>query len=387
MRVGVIGLGDISDVYLSNLKKYNGIELIACASRGLEKAQAKAKQFGIQKPYATAEEVIADKDVELILNLTPPAVHYQYNLKALTAGKHVYTEKPLAENYQQGRELLNLAREKGLLICCAPDTFLGGRLQTCRELVDSGRIGTVTGGGAYVVSHGHEWHHPNPDFFYQPGAGPLYDIGPYYMTALLSLLGPVKCCCAMANRAQDTRIIESQPRCGETIQVNVDTHITGTLEFVSGAVVTLTASFDVWDSELPRLELYGTKGTLLMRDIDPLDGPNLFGGETLMRDEKTYRWRAQPRQDSFTKVPWETVPNRHPFNETSHRENSRGLGLVDMVYAIKNHRPARASGEMALHSLEVMDGMMVSAREKRFYMLETTFERPAPLPLDFPDGE
>lgn len=176
-------------------------------------------------------ELIADPDIDIILNLTTPQAHYEYNLAALKAGKHVYTEKPLAMTFEQGRELVSLAKEKGLLIGCAPDTFLGGRLQNIRELIDSGRLGRITGGGAWFVGHGHEFHHPAPAFFYQPGAGPLYDMGPYYVTALLSLLGPVKRVCAMATKAGETRTVPSGPSKGQVLPVDVDTHINAILEF------------------------------------------------------------------------------------------------------------------------------------------------------------
>ena len=249
IRIGVIGIGDISNVYLNNLKKYNDmIEITACASRGLEKAQRKAAEHGIPKAYASGMELISDTDIDVILNLTTPQAHYEYNLAALKAGKHVYTEKPLAMTFAEGQELVSLAKEKGLLIGCAPDTFLGGRLQNIRELLDSGKLGRITGGGAWFVGHGHEFHHPAPAFFYQPGAGPLYDMGPYYMTALLSLLGPVKRVCAMATKAGETRTVPSGPSKGQVLPVDVDTHINAILEFVCGAQVTLTCSFDVWDS-------------------------------------------------------------------------------------------------------------------------------------------
>ena len=231
LRVGVIGIGDISNVYLNNLKKYDAVEVVACASRGLEKAQRKAAEHGIPKAYASGMELIADPDIDLVLNLTTPQAHYEYNLAALKAGKHVYTEKPLAMTFAEGKELVELAKEKGLLIGCAPDTFLGGRLQNIRELIDSGRLGRITGGGAWFVGHGHEFHHPAPAFFYQPGAGPLYDMGPYYVTALLSLLGPVRRVCAMATRAAQTRTVPSGPAKGTVLPVDVDTHINAILEF------------------------------------------------------------------------------------------------------------------------------------------------------------
>lgn len=309
LRVGVIGIGDISNVYLNNLKKYDAVEVVACASRGLEKAQRKAAEHGIPKAYASGMELIADPDIDIILNLTTPQAHYEYNLAALKAGKHVYTEKPLAMTFEQGRELVSLAKEKGLLIGCAPDTFLGGRLQNIRELIDSGRLGRITGGGAWFVGHGHEFHHPAPAFFYQPGAGPLYDMGPYYVTALLSLLGPVKRVCAMATKAGETRTVPSGPSKGQVLPVDVDTHINAILEFVCGAQVTLTCSFDVWDSELPRMEIYGTEGTVLIDEKDPISGPNLFGGDTLMRTPDQYRWADAERRPENVNAPWPVVPN------------------------------------------------------------------------------
>ena len=196
-----------------------------CAHLDFEKARRKAELHGLPKAkaYATAAELIADPDIDIVLNLTLPAVHAELTTMALEAGKHVYAEKPLAATYVEGERILALAKERGLSVCCAPDTFLGGRLQTCRRLIDDGSIGDVTAASAFVISHGHEWFHPNPDFFYKPGAGPLHDIGPYYVAALVSLLGPARRCAAMSKR-------------------------------------TLIASFDVWDSELPRLEIYGTVG-------------------------------------------------------------------------------------------------------------------------------
>lgn len=380
LRVGVIGIGDISKVYLNNLKKYSDVvEVTACASRSLEKARAKAAEHQIAKAYASPEELIADAEIDAVLNLTIPEAHYKYNIAALEAGKHVYSEKPLAATFAQGAAIMELAEKKKLYVGCAPDTFLGGRLQTCRKIIDEGVLGEIKSASAFVVSHGHEWHHPNPDFFYQPGAGPLLDIGPYYMTALLSLLGPVKNICAMSNRAFDSRTIQTEPLKGQFVTVNTDTHITASLEFVCGAVVTLITSFDVWDSELPKMELYGTKGAICINDIDPVDGPNLFGGEILLRTEDNYRWIGMPRDRECTSREWTKVPNEHPFNSTSHQENSRGIGLVDMAYAIRDNRPGRASGAMALHSLEVMEGILVSAKEKRFVSPNTTFEIPEPL--------
>lgn len=316
-NVGVLGIGDISDVYINNLKKYGIVNVMACAGRDIEKARQKAAQHGMAKAYATPEELIADPSIDIILNLTPPAVHAELTLAALRAGKHVYTEKPLATTLADGERILALARERNLMVACAPDTFLGGRLQTCRKLIDEGRIGDITGASAFVVSHGHEWFHPNPAFFYQTGGGPLLDIGPYYLTALLSLLGPATRCCAMAKRTFNTRTVESAPLQGSVIPVEVDTHIGGNIEFANGAIASFIASFDVWDSELPRLEIYGTRGTICINDIDPIDGPNLFGGQVLLRTREEYRWKTLPRQQPAAE--WITVPIEHRFNETSQR--------------------------------------------------------------------
>lgn len=384
-RVGVIGIGDISDVYINNLKKYAIVEVIACAARSEEKARAKAEQHGITKHYANAFALIEDPEIDIVLNLTPPAVHGEYNLRALGAGKHVYSEKPLAADPAQARRIVATAREGKLTVGCAPDTFLGGRLQTCRRLIDDGTVGEIVGAGAWVVSHGHEWHHPNPDFFYQRGGGPLLDIGPYYVTALLSLLGPARQCAAMSSRTCDSRDVMFGPRTGERVSVEVETHIAGTIEFESGAIASVVTSFDVWDSELPRIEIYGSKGTICIRDIDPLDGPNLFGGPLLLMTGDRSRWRGLPRREPLAK--WEQVPVTLPFNETSHRENSRGIGLVDMAYAIRDGRAPRASAEMALHAVETMHALLDAARERRFVNVEGTFTRPEPLPKDFPESE
>jgi predicted dehydrogenase len=382
-KVGVIGIGDISDVYIANLKQYGDIvEVVACAGRSLEKAQQKAARHGIPKAYADAAALIADPEVQIVLNLTIPAAHAELNLAALRAGKHVYTEKPLAATVAEAAQIMALARERGLVVGCAPDTILGGRLQTCRRLIDDGTLGDIVGASAFVVSHGHESFHPNPDFFYQPGGGPLLDIGPYYMAALLSLLGPATRCCAMARRTFPSRTIGSEPRRGQMIDVAVDTHVSGNIEFASGAIGSFIASFDVWDSELPRLEIYGTKGTLCLRDIDPLDGPNLFGGEVLLRTSGQYRWTTLPRP--AVQPDWQTVPIAHRFTETSHRVNSRGIGLVDMAYAIRDRRAARASGELGYHALELMEGLLQSAGQGRYVELQSRCERPDPMPVDFP---
>jgi predicted dehydrogenase len=380
-NVGIIGIGDISDVYINNLNNYDIVNVFACASRNLKKAKKKAEEYSIPKPYANSKELLADPEIDIILNLTPPAVHSELNIKALKAGKHVYTEKPLAAKFKDGKKIIELAKDKNLYVGSAPDTFLGGRLQTCRKIIDDGRIGDIIGASAFVVSHGHEWFHPNPEYFYKEGAGPILDIGPYYISALLSLLGSINKVSAMSTRAFETRTIESKLKKGQSFNVEVDTHITANLKFSNNAVGTLIASFDVWDSELPRIEIYGTKGTICINDIDPANGPNIFGGKVLLRTRKNYRWETLPREKLLSD--WIEVPVKHRFNSISHQKNSRGIGLIDMAYAINEKRDARASGQMALHTLEVMEAILKSAREDCYYKVKSRFTRPEPLPEDF----
>ncbi len=380
-NIGIIGIGDISNVYIKNLQKENAT-ILGCASRGLEKARKKAELYHIPRYYASGEELIADRDIDIVLNLTTPNVHYFYNKKALEAGKHVYCEKPLATKFCEGKELLEIAEKRGLYIGCAPDTFMGGRLQTFKKIIDSGDLGKVFGATVTAVGHGNEWYHPNPDFFYQPGAGPLYDIGPYYLTALLSILGPVKRVNAMATTAEQDRRIERGPKEGEVIHVSpeVSTHVIANLEFKCGTIASLIMSFDVWDSELPRMEFYGTKGTLSIQEPDPCDGPNLFGGDVLMRNIDNYRWKEMPRNPKDLEKPWTRVPVKHAHNSVSQADNSRGIGLLDMIDAINNHRVARANGRMALHALEIMEGIIKAAREKHEVEITTDFPVPEILP-------
>jgi predicted dehydrogenase len=379
LRVGLLGCGDICDIYFKVSKKFEIFDITACASRNIEKARKKAQEYNIPKA-CSIDELIVDPEIDCILNLTIPEVHAKFNLAALEAGKHVYTEKPLAISIEDGMKTLNLARSKNLRVGCAPDTFLGGRLQACRKAIDEGLIGEPTGASIFFVSHGHEKFHPNPAFYYKPGAGPLLDLGPYYLTALISVLGPVKRCCGFAKATFSERMVETQPRYGEIIKVETPTHICGNLEFENGVIASMVMSFDVWDSELPRLEIYGTKGTLCIKDPDPEDGPNLFGGPLYYKSEKTARWNGKPRPKGLEN--WELIPVVHGYNE-----NTRGIGLADMAYAIRDGRPHRANGDMAYHVLEIMLGMLESAKEGKFYSLQSRCSKPEPLPVDFPFSE
>ncbi|MEM7445334.1 MAG: Gfo/Idh/MocA family oxidoreductase [Pseudomonadota bacterium] len=378
-RVGLIGCGRISDIYLQTCKKFSELEIVACASLDIAESRAKAAQFGIPRA-CEPDAILADPTIDCVLNLTIPSAHAEISLAALNAGKHVYSEKPFVTDLEDGRRILALAETKGLCVGNAPDTFLGGRLQTCRKLLDAGVIGAPTAVAAYVGTHGVERHNPNPDFYYQAGGGPMLDLGPYYLSAMVFLLGPVSRVCGMSRRTFDQRMIETPARYGEVIDVEIDTHVLGMLEFSSGVIGSISTSFDVWDSQTPRLEIYGENGTICIPDLDPIHGANVFEGEVWFRTRETSRWTYKPRVPGLDD--WQVAENTHGFNE-----DSRGLGLLDLVYAVRNRRPVRASGEMAQHVVEIMSGILDSPSTGSYRVIESTCTVPEPLPEDFPQGE
>lgn len=377
LRIGLVGCGRISDIYIENCARFDGVDIVACASLDMAESRAKAARHGISRA-CTVEEIIVDPQIDCILNLTIPAAHAEIALAAVEAGKHVYSEKPLVTTMQDGQRLLAAARKRGVLVGNAPDTFLGGRWQTVRRLIDEGVIGTPTGVGAWVGTHGTERHNPNPDFYYQTGGGPLLDLGPYYLTAMVFCLGPVARVGGMASRAFDRRMIETGPRNGEWMNVEVDTHSLSLLEFDSGVIGSMMISFDVWDSETPRFEIYGEEGTICVADPDPVHGANIFGGEVLYRTRATSRWTHQPRPAG--REDWQVADCHHGYNG-----NSRGLGLLEMAMAIREGRAPRASGELAFHVFEVMDAIAASPAAGGFHDVASRCARPDLLPADFPD--
>ena len=379
LRVGLIGCGRISDIYLTNCARFEELDIVACASLDLAESRAKAAQHGIPKA-CEPDEIFADPAVDCVLNLTIPAAHARITRSALEAAKHVYSEKPFVADLDDGPALLQLAEQKGLTLGNAPDTFLGGRWQTARKLLDSGIIGAPTGVAAFVPTHGVERHHPNPDFYYQQGGGPLLDLGPYYLTALIFLLGPIARVAGMARRTFCERMIENGPRNGEIMPVEVDTHCLSLMEFRSGVLGHMMVSFDVWESETPRLEIYGEQGTICIPDPDPGDGANIFHGPVWYRTRETSRWTMRPRPKA--PADWSVARNTHGFNW-----DARGLGLLDMAYAIRHGRPPRASARVAHHVCEVMHGMLTSPAQGRFMDITSTCDRPDPLPEDFPASE
>jgi predicted dehydrogenase len=354
-RVGIIGAGNISGIYLRNAVSLTPFSVVAIADLNPERARAVADEHHIPQ-VLTPDELLSSTDIEVVLNLTVPAAHAAVSHAALSAGKHVYGEKPLALNREDGRALVELARARGLQLGSAPDTFLGAGLQTCRRLIDDGVIGRPLAATAFMMSHGVEAWHPNPDFFYQPGAGPMFDMGPYYLTALISLLGPIRTVTGQAVSGFDERTITTPHRQGERIPVTTPTHVTSLLSFHSGAVATLITSFDVWGSQLPRIEIYGSEGTISVPD------PNTFGGPVRLR-------RAHEKE-------WQEVPVERPY-----AQNSRGLGLHDLLASIDEARVPRASGELALHVLDAMQSTLESATQERTLSLTTHAPQPKPLPV------
>jgi predicted dehydrogenase len=357
--VGIIGCGNISNAYFRGAAKFEILKVVSCADLVHDAAVAKAEEHGCLAQ--SVDELLANPEVELVINLTLPAVHAEVSLQALNAGKHVHCEKPLSVDLGDGKAVLDLAEERGLKVGCAPDTFLGAGLQTCRKLVDDGWIGRPTSGTAFMMSRGPESWHPNPAFFYQRGAGPLFDMGPYYITALVHLLGPVKRVMAITSRAFEERTATCEPQFGALLPVEVPTHCAGALEFHSGAVITMTISFDVHSHQHAPIEVYGTQGSLSVPD------PNTFGGPVRLWTPVEKEWREQ----AFS----------HPY-----ASNMRGIGAADMAMSIRYGTPQRASGELAYHVLEVMHAFETSSVSGEQVTVSSKPLQPDPLPLGLVEG-
>lgn len=357
--VGIIGCGNISEAYLKAAGTFPILDVRSVADLRPEAARARADAFGLAA--MTVDELLADPSIDIVVNLTVPAAHVEVGLRAIEAGKHVHSEKPLGLGTREARTLLDRAADRRLRVGCAPDTFLGGAHQTCRKLIDEGAIGRPVAATAFFMCPGHERWHPNPAFFYAAGGGPMLDMGPYYITDLVNLLGPVEQVAGMTTRSRDRREITSQPLAGHTIEVEVATHIAGTLRFVCGAVVTMAMSFDVPQHRHAPIELYGTEATLLVPD------PNRFGGAIEIGRNKTWSERSV----------------EHLYADG----NYRIIGVADLAHAIRSGRPHRASGELAFHVLEVMEAFQTSSERGTHVTIESRPERPAMLPTGLALGE
>jgi predicted dehydrogenase len=353
LRIGVVGIGQISRAYLGTLGRLPHLQVTRLADLIPARAEAGLGHAPAARAVPVAGLLSSD-EVDLVLNLTVPAVHAEVALAALAAGKHAYGEKPLALSLAQGQEVL--ARAGHLRVGCAPDTVLGTGTQTARRAVEAGLVGVPIAANAAFTTAGHEAWHPDPEFYYQPGGGPLFDMGPYYVSALVHLLGPVSRVTGAASQVRPERVIASGPRAGTRFGVEVDTHVTGVLEHASGALTTLTTSFDVIASTQPRIEVHGTEGSLAAPD------PNIFGGDVLVR----------PPGDSE----WSLVPP-----SAGYQNAGRGIGVADLADALAAGRPHRASADLALHVLDVMQTLLASAHEGRRLPVATSCAVPDLVPL------
>jgi len=360
-RIGIIGCGNISGIYFKAGKTFDILDVVACADLDLERARAKAEEHGVPRA-CTPEELLADPDIEIVVNLTIPNAHHAVCKAALEAGKHVHVEKPLSITREEGRELLEVAKAKNLRVGCAPDTFLGGGHQTVRKLIDDGWIGEPVAATAFMTGRGHESWHPAPEFYYKAGGGPMFDMGPYYLTALVNMIGPMRRLTGSARATFPERTITSQPLFGTKITVDVPTHVAGVIDFANGAVGTIITSFDVYGAPLGSpITVYGTDGTIQVPD------PNGFGGPVKIKTRTGKEFVEMPLSHGYA-------------------ENSRGVGVADMAYAIRSGRPHRVSGDLAYHVLEAMWGFHDASDAGAHYAMQSTVERPAALPTGLRDG-
>ena len=355
MNIGIVGIGDISGIYLKNITgTFSELNLVAVCDLIKERALRAQEKYNIPKVYDTMYELFEDESIDIVLNLTRPAEHFDVSKGALLAGKHVYSEKPLGASLEECKELVALAQEKGLMLGGAPDTFLGAGIQTCRKLIDEGLIGEIVGASGAMICRGHETWHPDPEFYYTYGGGPMLDMGPYYVTSLVNLMGRVSKVTGVTKISFPERTITSQPLAGTIIHVTAPTYITGVLHFESGAIANLTTTFDVYKSDSHDIEIYGSKGTLFVPD------PNGFGGPVRFYDGETKEMKEFPLEFDYD-------------------ENSRALGLADMAKAIETGRAPRASYKQTFHVLEVMQAFEKSSREGRTVEIESAYERQIPM--------
>jgi predicted dehydrogenase len=369
LGVGIIGCGNISWAYLKLANLFKGIQVKAVADMNMDAAQARAKEFSVRAQ--TVKDLLNSDDIDIVVNLTVPAVHFKVSKQILDAGKHVYSEKPLTLSYKDALALQKYAAKKKLRVGSAPDTFLGSSHQLARKTIDDGKIGKIVAGTCHFMGPGMEMWHPNPDFFFLPGGGPVLDMGPYYITNLINLIGPVRRVSALLSTGRKERIINSQPdnpRNGEKIKVKTPTTYQALLEFVSGACVTVSLSWDVWAHKHQNMELYGQTGAMFVPD------PNFFGGDVMV---------AGSDQKPLALIPWD-----HPFHRNNWGMNNsqtdvvwanyRCAGLADMADAIMKKRLARCDISMVAHVVEIMTAMMESGTSHKVVTLKSTCKRPAP---------
>ncbi len=361
VRVGVVGCGMIAPRYVQHALKYPSLKVVACADLD----RTLAENLAAEAPGARAmspDDLLADPSIQIVLNLTSPKVHETMSLAALKAGKHVYSEKPLAIDRRGGRAVLRAAERRGLRVGCAPDTFLGAGLQTCRKLIDEGAIGRPIAATAFMVSPGPEGYHVNPHFLFKAGGGPVFDMGPYYLTALTFLLGSVRSVSALVQRSRPTRTVLSHAHRGQTIDVEIDDHVIAVaqLDRPDGPVdATLIFSWAGAKNPFEPIVIFGTEGMLRVPD------PNGFDGEIQLG-----------RRDAD----WQTIAHTHATGL------ARASGLAEMAEAISQSRPHRASGALAYGVLDVMVGLLESGKTQRSWRAKRLAPRPEPLPAGLAFG-
>lgn len=355
VKVGIIGCGNICRIYFKNLcDVFDNVEVKSCADLVAEKAEEQAAEHdGVAA--VSVDELLADPEIDIAVNLTIPIAHYDVSMKAVEAGKSTYCEKPITLTREEGKKLLDAAAANGVLVGNAPDTFMGAGIQTCRKLIDDGIIGDPVAATAFMMCHGHEHWHPDPEFYYKPGGGPMFDMGPYYLTALVNLMGPVKRITGSTRISSPTRTITSEKKNGTTVDVEVPTHVTGVMDFASGAIGTIVTSFDVWGHSLPCIEIHGSKGSMQVPD------PNGFGGPVKIREGRTDGWTE--------------VPITHLYEE-----NSRGIGVADMANALRSGGSHRANGKLAYHVLDMMHAFHDASDSGSHVELESSCDLPDAVP-------
>ena len=370
-KVGILGSGVISRTYLADIKAfYKNLEVISCADIDVKLSQKLASEFGIKKAYTT-EELLNDDEVEIVINLTPPQFHVELSKQIIMAGKHLFSEKPFAPNSKDAKEVLDLADAKGVKVGCAPDTFLASGLQSLRYYLDANLIGKPFFVTANMTTFGVETWHPNPTPFYTKSSGPLFDMGPYYLSAIVSLLGSIESIAALDAKGSDTRHIYVGPKAGTDIEVEMPTHYSSILRLKNGVVVNLNVSFDIYRSNLPMFEIYGDGGTLTYPD------PNFGGGTPSVYRKEQYTNTVYQKTD-------EAMARKNRFYELPElyprvKDYSRGLGVLDLAKAIEENSNNRANGSLIMHITEAIEGMMISSKNGEFYKMKTTCERPEPL--------
>ena len=355
LKVGLLGCGAISDAYLKGAKEvfYDEFEIVSCADVIMERAKSKALEYDIPKAY-TPEELLKDDEVDLVINITVPMIHEELTLKCLEAGKHVYSEKPLAVTREGVKKIMDKAKEKGLRVGCAPDTFMSAPMQTAKKMVEDGWIGEIVGVTAMCPMRGNEFWRPDPDFFYKKGAGPMLDMGAYYLNTLVSIIGCIKSVSAEARITFDTRTIKVPPRRGEKIEVEIPTFVSGVMQFENGAIGTLINSFDIWKSKMPYIEIDGAKGTLVLPD------PNFYYGDVLMTRYGNNEWEVCPQLNEYANY-------------------MRGAAVADIALCLKTGENHRAGIELANHVTDVMLSFEEAAAAGTRKEITTRCEKPAGL--------